>query len=377
MFHKREKIPRRVDLPNLTIYYLLKEITPLLENSFINKVQELENNWIKLKLRSKDENKDLIITPNAFFFSDYKLDAKQETAGFGAFLRKYIEGKKIIEVKQHEVERVVKIFAGNYCVLLELFSSGNILLLDSNESIMLPLKKEEWASRELKKGESYVAPPALGKNPLTLSEKEFKELLSNSPDDTIHALIKNIALAPVFLEEVCFNTAMEKTLPAKELKEKQIKQLFQEIKALFSQGIAPVLIELNNREILLPFSLNFCKTNEKKFFASMNSAVDELFSKSILEKDFFDESFKIRELTASLERQKQALVTQEEFIESSKKKAEVIYANFLQVNEALQAIASYRKQKLGENDIMYKLKSSFPFVKEIDLKKKTIAIELD
>lgn len=377
MFKKFQKREKQVDLPNLTLFYLLKELAPALENSFINKVQELENNWLKLKLRTNDGSKNLLISSNAFFFSDYRLDAKQETSGYGAFLRKRISGKKILKAEQHELERLMEFTIGEYLLVIELFAKGNVLLLDSNQHILMPFRKEEWASRKLKKGEKYSIPPALGINPLKLTEKELLEFLSKTEEDNlVHALIKNIALAPIFLEEVCLNAGIDKKIPANTVTQAQAKKLLKEIKSLFKKTPSPVLVLLKEKQSLLPFPLNCCKENVLREFSSINTAIDELSSGKLLEKDTFKESKQLKELEISLERQKNALKLNEEKIQSNKEKAEAIYSNYTQITAMISALEECKKEKMNEKEIMYKMKKSFPVIKNIDLKKRILSIEL-
>ena len=56
---------------NLQLKQLVDELAPLLKDAHINKIQELPNNWLKLKIHTKEGTKDLVISENIFYLTKY------------------------------------------------------------------------------------------------------------------------------------------------------------------------------------------------------------------------------------------------------------------------------------------------------------------
>ncbi|MCX6799489.1 MAG: NFACT family protein, partial [Candidatus Diapherotrites archaeon] len=124
-----------MQLTNLTLSYLVAEAQPLLRSSIVRKVQELPSGWLKMKLQTHSGSKDLVIAPSAFFFTSFALQAKQLTSGYGASIRKRIQNKRIIGIEQHGADRIAVLSFDNCTLVMELFASGNIVLVDEKGEI--------------------------------------------------------------------------------------------------------------------------------------------------------------------------------------------------------------------------------------------------
>ena len=64
-------------------------------------------------------------------------------------------------IKQHNFDRVVEIRVKKdkyYTIIVELFDKGNIILLDDENNIILPLKRTQLSSRDISSKREYVFP---------------------------------------------------------------------------------------------------------------------------------------------------------------------------------------------------------------------------
>ena len=52
-----------------------------------------------------------------------------------------------------------------YTLIVELFSQGNIILLDEENNIISPLKRKQWSDRDISAKREYIFPPENGINP--------------------------------------------------------------------------------------------------------------------------------------------------------------------------------------------------------------------
>ena len=157
------------EIDSITIAWLVQELAPKLEGSFVNKIQELEKNYLKIKLHSKEGSLDLIISPQALWVSSYKLQALQNPKGFAGFLKKHLYNKRVLKAWQKGLDRVAVLEFEKHYLVCEFFDDGNVILCDKEWKILQPFHRGEWKDRKLAKGEAY-------KFPQNLTEQKMKEL---------------------------------------------------------------------------------------------------------------------------------------------------------------------------------------------------------
>ncbi len=365
-----------MQIPNISLSYLLAELKPVVEGSILRKVQELENNRFKLKLQTRQGTKDLIIVPEAIFLTSYSLPAKQLTSGFGAFLRKRISNKKILSLKQQGLDRIVLLEFDEYFLILELFAKGNIILTTKDFEIVSAYRKEQWKDRKVSKGEEYKFPSSKGLNPLEIDEKELKPLFLESNADSIRTLVSKLNIAPVVGEEAFLIAGVEKSTPATELKSGELSKVLKELKQLYYvelQKSKPVLAAGQ----ILPFEMKAAGAAEKEF-PSINSALDGHFSAAIAEKksEAPKTSLKQAKLENNLKIQLDSQKSLGKKVIEEQAIAESIYSNYAAINQALNLARALEKAKMEKEDVMYKLSELGLELKQIDLKNKKIYVTL-
>ena len=366
-----------MQIPNISLAYLVAELSPLLEGSIVRKVQELENNWLKLKLQTKQGTKDLIVAPNAFFVTSYSLPAKQQTSGFGAFLRKKISNKKILSIKQKGFDRIVLLEFDDFFLVLELFAKGNVILATKEMQIVSAYRKEQWKDRKISKAEQYRFPSSKGASPLIVTLTQLKKTFSESSVDCIRTLVSALNIAPVVGEQACLDAGIEKNKDAKKVKEVELKNVLRALQNLYKVDLSRLRPVLAESGVLLPFGMEAAGKKEKES-ESICTAIDEHFSSSFAEqKKSVGKSVKGSKLEKSLEKQIASITALEEKIAQSKSKGEAIYTHYLQVSAALQLAKEFATSKIDKKDIMYKLKDLGLEFKQIDLKNKKIVVELE
>ena len=371
-----------MQIPNISLAYIVAELNPILDGCIVRKVQELENGWLKFKLQTRQGTKDLIAAPDALFLTSFSMPARQTTSGYGAFLRKRLSNKKVLSFKQHGFDRIIVMELEGFFLIFELFAKGNVILLDENKIILSAFRKERWKDRILKKGENYKFPSSKGISPAELDEKILEKMLKESNSDLVRTLVKEINIAPPIADEACFKALLTKEKPAKELNKKEIALLVATIKDLYSIDLKKEAVSVTKKadvETLLPFELSTLeKTNS---FNSLNEAIDQCFGKQFSEVKGADErkavSKKKAELNYSMLQQKEALETLSSKVELNAKKAELIYANYSGLFALTQALNSAKDKKMQEKEIMYKIKNEFPFLKSLNLKQGKVIISLE
>jgi len=375
--------------------FLVEELRPFLEGSFVNKVQELDKDKFKFKLHSRHGTKNLIVTPEIFFLSEFKLEAKKLTSGFGAFLRKRLEGKKILSVKQKEFDRVVELEFDSFFLVIELFAKGNVILTDKNYLIEGALKKEEWKDRKIGKGFPYKFPQSSKLNPQSVSFKEFKEETLKYEKALVYFLIERFKIAPIVAEEIIFLCSQDKKAIPSKLPEKELNALFTSMHSIHSielKKLKPVKAVKEKEEFLLPFPFKGI-SSQTELNQSLNEFLDNFFAPKILGieekkelKESAEESHRTKALEYSLNNQLSALKGLETEAEQNKSKAEFIYLHESILKNLLSIISTTTSaapqnpaDSENQKDIMYKLniflQSRAPELKVVELTKNKMVLE--
>ncbi|MFH1225227.1 MAG: NFACT family protein [Candidatus Diapherotrites archaeon] len=350
-----------IQLTNLTLRHLLLELRPLLENAFINRVQEVEREIYKFKMRTRVGSKDFIICPQSIYFTNYKIPAKQNAAGFGAFLNKHLKNKKILSVEQHESDRLVVLkFSHGNSLVVEFLADFNIVLLDGKGIIMQPLHRREWKDRKVLKGEAYKFPPARGLDPAKVSAEELQKIFAQGSADAVRTLVKNINIAPLFAEEALHLAGIGKQTPAKNLTRAEISQLHAHITRLYSAHEPPNKNTVLFQNTLLPFGLQSIPSGAREL-GTLNDAIDEIFSSSHLAQESTEEAAVEdsgrKKVGHYLSQQREAKAMLESREAENKRAGELIYSHFTELQELVNAISSAEKKKIPEKEIMYKIRS--------------------
>jgi predicted ribosome quality control (RQC) complex YloA/Tae2 family protein len=322
-------------LSNVEVNMVARELKSLLENSRFDKIQNLNENSFKLRFQ---KHRDLIIKlPEAVYITKYKHEPSQKASNFCEYVRKQLKGNFLKEISQHGFDRVLTLdFSNNFKLVIELFSTGNLIIVDPEGKTKHAHHFESWRDRETKPNKEYRYPASRGFNPLEMTQGEFNDLFMKQ--DIIRSLVANINMSGKYLEEVCHLAGADKSksLPTPEEKRK----LFKSLKALLAKEIKPGIQD--GRAV--PFKL---ESSEGDFTpkASFNEAIDDTYSETEpLEPE--DTGLKHR-----FEEQKQALEKFEKQVAEFKAKGDTIYTNFAILNALMGRIAELRKQGKSWDEI--------------------------
>ncbi|HEX59420.1 MAG TPA: fibronectin-binding domain-containing protein [Methanomicrobia archaeon] len=350
-----------------------------LKGAKIEKVYQHSPTEIRLRLRHREKGSlDLIIEAGRrIHLTKYPKPSPKFPSNFAMFLRKHIGGGRISAIRQHDFDRVVLIDVETWIdgerrtltLVAELLPRGNVVLLDEDGRILLPLKTVEFSARALKRGEHYEFPPPKP-SPLNIDEKTLKEIFKASKKDVVRTLATQLNLGGLFAEEICLRAGVEKDEVAASLDDEQVRKLHAAIKELFSPlfrgELKPhiVLAAADGAEAtdaapekkyddVLPFELKIYERRNRIAFDSFNEALDEFFTTTTVEavREELEElkNEKLEKYRRILKEQEQALEKLEEKEATCVKKAEALYTHYAEVEAALTATGGDASQKLEIN----------------------------
>ncbi|HJJ69737.1 MAG TPA: NFACT family protein, partial [Methanocorpusculum sp.] len=85
--------------------------------------------------------------------------APKNPSGFSMYLRKYIEGGKVLSIEQKGIERVIIFSIGKgpneYKLIFELFDEGNLIFTDKDFKIINALSQKRFRERDIVAGAFY------------------------------------------------------------------------------------------------------------------------------------------------------------------------------------------------------------------------------
>ncbi len=358
----------------LDYHYLLKELQ-ILKNARMDKIYSPSKKELLLQVYVSGKGKKLLkIDAGKIFYLTESKKQYGEPSSFCLFLRKHIRNARIKEIKQIGFERIVEIAIetkeNRYCLILEMFDKGNIILTDNKNIIINCAEQQKWKDRQIKKGELYRYPKKKY-NFLELKQKDLKELLKK-PQELVKVLATELGLGGLYAEEACMLAGIDKTIKANKLAEKDIKAIYKILTKLKNKKIDVQTI--NKDKDITPFPLKQYEDQDSKKAESFSSALDSHFSKQAVSPAEKAKQKAIEKQLKIIENQKKHIKQLEKEIKQNQRKSELIYENYQLIKDILTEI-NKAKKKFTWQEIKDRLKGH-KTVKEVNAKDKKVIIEI-
>jgi predicted ribosome quality control (RQC) complex YloA/Tae2 family protein len=362
-------------LASFDIYAIVSELQSLV-GCYVEKIYQLSRNEILMRVQQKTLNyKTSIFIRNGelFCLTDKEFEAPEKPSVFAMTLRKYLLNGKITEIRQYEFDRIITLKIGrkegDYTVVCELFSKGNIILCNPEGRIIRPLITQEWASRLLKTGAPYTPPPSQT-NPFSLSEQKFYTILKNSSKDLVRTLATTVNLSGLYAEELCVRADVPKNVKSSDLEEASIKKIYTELQKLLTvfqeKRLQPVVVKQNGASIdILPIPFQSYAGKEceptDRFSTGLQLFIDLGHEEKPQEKP---QQRNIEKLQRQLAQQEGLIEEFQKSIAQKKREGDLLYMNFQACEALLNEITDALKQK-EKNERIEKIRHQ-PLVHHFD-----------
>ena len=341
-------------LSNLALHHLVME-NQFLVNGFVNKVQTTPDGLLKIKVHTKEGDKNVIVTSNAFFVSESGISAKQNPGGFSAFLKKHLYNQRIIKIEQSGFDRIVLFEFPEKILILELFSKGNIILCDKEMNILKANRKETWKDRSLEIGAVYKFPSSKGKNPLEINSKDFFNELQKNKKSFFGAVIDIINVAPGLLDDLFEREGIDKKKNATQVSEKEAKKVLTALAKLYGQKEAGAFVKGG-----IIYSAKV--SGETINYDNITNALNVLnFSEK--KTNATAEEKKVERKSDYVTQIKKALLEEKEF----KSIGEAIYLHYNDLSEIIKEIKELKEKGLSAKEIETKIRAARSSIKGIVL----------
>ena len=360
-------------MSNVDIYTISDELDNLLSGARVDKSFQPTKDIVVVRFHVPGTGRvDLVMQCGSrIHTSQYPLENPTTPPSFPMLLRKRIKGAHVVSVKQHNFDRVVEIKVKKdkyYTLIVELFDKGNIILLDEDNNIILPLKRKQWSDRDISSKKEYKFPEERGINPISVSAEDFKTLFE-SDSDVVRTLAIN-GLGSLYAEEIIERaneiTEIQKNTPNNELNDNQIEALYQSLTNLFdtlkNNSIKPQIVKNESKEDVVPLDLIKYEDFEKTNYETFNEACDEFYSKKVNTsiKDVKEAAWnkKVNKFEKRLRLQQETLDNFHTTIEESQHKGEVIYSNYPTIENIINVVNTARSKDYSFKEIGKTLKNA-------------------
>lgn len=342
-------------MSNVDIYAISSELTTKLKDARFQKAYQPSKDTVLIRFHVPGSGRvDVIFQAGLrVHITQYPPLNPKVPPSFPMLLRKYLSGATVSQVRQHNFDRIMEIEfqkEHKYTLIIELFSKGNIILLDGEGQIILPLKRKLWQDRKISSKEPYKYPPERGINPLHAGKDEIKDLFLNSNTDIIRTLAKS-GLGGLYAEEIVLRAEVTKDKPACEISEVELESVYHALREVFDPLLGdkfhPQIIQ-DGKDDVLPLDLRMYEKYGKKSFSSFNEAADEFYSSIVGEdikkvhEDIWDAE--VGKFEKRLKIQRESVEKFEKTVKQSKTKGDLLYSHYHEVEEVLEIINQAREK---------------------------------
>ena len=344
-----------MNLDGLTMSVLAKELNERLQTGQIQKLYQIDKTTLLFKIRALNEDQNLIVTVGAtpaMYLSKPIQDLPKEPSSLCMFLRKHIEGSRIVKVEQINGDRIMCIQTDKlemdgsitstfiYVELMGKYSNcifvQDGVILESLIHVSPLMNRERSISPKL----NYELPPKANRVSLMdFDYEEIKNLLTSFGDGTVQQSIRAIfnGFGKPLLDEVLWTANLDGDESITDLSPDQIDTLAKalyELKAKLqdSHGLF-TLINDNNKKAHATFTLHNYKV--LKEYNTISEALEESIhnTKSIHTAD--KELEKI--LTAAIKKEEiRHQKIKDELDDTNKMDTYKLYGDILMINAHLQ-----------------------------------------
>jgi len=352
------------NMSNVDVYAICHEMREVLKGARVDKAFQPAKDTVLIRFHVPGKGRvDVAFQAGIrMHLTQYPLPNPKIPPNFPMLLRKYIKGATVEDIKQHNFDRIIEIDVKKehrFTLVVELFAKGNIILLNEEGRIILPLKRKLWSDRKISSREEYKYPPKRGINPLELKKGGLKELFDNSSTDIIRTLARS-GLGGIYAEEIIMRSGVQKELQASEISDEDLNSVYNAIGELFEplkkSKFHPQIVKGKD---VVPIDLKIYEDNENEVFETYSMAADEFYSGKVREdikKEYEDIwSAEVKKFEKRLKIQEDTLAKFHRTVQESKKKGDLMYSNYGRIQNILDIIIDARK-KYSWNEIASTLK---------------------
>lgn len=362
-------------LSSYDLYHLVKELQASVGGK-IDKIFQQEKPreefLVSLHVPGKGKQYIYILLPGIICSSDFKPSFPSSPPAFCSSLRRKITGAKLVSIEQFEFQRIIVLGLeskmGKSKLIIELFSTGNIILVDEENTILAVLHRKIWnEQRKILHKETYSF-PSQQFSILSASREDLKELLLKSDKDSIvTSLAIQASLGGYYAELILANSSLDKSILPSEAAN-HIDILYDQIQFLLQQETQAHRVG----EKVYPIPVN-----KGVIFESLSKAISSIVFDNLQEVEEEQQTKQKRESLSKFQKVVKSQSSQRDGLlksaQQNQEAGELIYKHYVALNEVLLYVSS---TKDSWDEIKEKLKK-YDFIVKVDNHQGEIQVELE
>jgi predicted ribosome quality control (RQC) complex YloA/Tae2 family protein len=385
------------DMSNVDILAVLTEFREQIRNSWIDNIYQIDSMFI-YRFRKPDEGSVNMLVQTSplqrVYITEYVRTPPKIPPPFCMTLRKYVRNKRVVDIQQHDFDRVMMIEVSTGTkIVIELFGRGNMLLLDPEGQIIIAQHYKKMKDRDVLPKKEYLFPPSRGLDIFQISETQLKKIVESSTGNIIRTLTHFLNIKKIYAEDICLRSNIETTTPASSIKEDEIHAIIDAINSIFqplNQGLlSPEVIYEKSMPIdVTPIHLITYSNLTTKQMPSFNEGLDfyfgEIEKSKIVEAVTGPKNEQLERLERIHEQQERAIEDLKKSEIKMKQIAEEIYVHSADLREIIHTIDAAYKKGVTWEEILNKIEEgkkkgihAAELIKDIDMANKNIIIELE
>ena len=357
-------------ISSLELAAIVNELQFLIRGK-LSQIYHQEKKELMFQLQAQGQGKQLLkVIPGKYLCLTKKKDAPLKPSSFCMQLRKYLGNASINNVYQHHADRVLVFDVEKkekFKLIIELYSKGNLILIDEKSRIIAALHRQRFRDREVKVGETYKFPKS-GFSWEEINDKNlFLTLQKSEKKNVATALAIEFGLGGLYSEEACKLSSVDKGKLPTEITKEEAKEIVKAIKQFLKQIEIPQGYIYEGQ--ITPFPL--LEQKEVKKVSSYSAALDTINPF----KTISPYKQRINTIERMIASQEKAIGKQEKAIDLNTQKGELVYENYASLQKLIDFVNSSRKEEKEWKEIETELKR-VKKIKKIDLKNKKIIVDL-
>jgi len=346
-------------LSGLDLAALVRELSEAIKGLRLSNIYQLGKNKFLLKLRGPGRTYKLLVDLGAYLaLTERDVEVPERPTPFCMGLRKDIRGGRILDVRQHKLDRLLELSisapGGPFRLIFELFGDGNLVLVGPDGRIKRVLRPREMRDRTLRVGEPYRYPPQPRLDLTAAGSLDLAALRELGDLEVVRGLSRLTGLSGTYAEEALLRAGVEKKKPCSSLTDEELvrigRALSDLLRAILEGPLEPaVVLDGENWIDVVPVRLLRYEGREVLPFRTMNEAVDAYFSRLDAEEARKRTLRGLREQLARLEErlrvQEDALRRLEEEKERCSLIGDTIFAHLHELNMLIEALRELREEE--------------------------------
>ena len=347
-------------MSNVDVAAMAAELSDRILGGFMGKAYQQSSDKIWLSVASPAEGRLdlLLVAGKRVNITRAERPASKTPPQFPTMLRNRISGGRIVEIRQHDLDRVLEIAVersgSRHYLVIELFPKGSMILLDENRQILSMLKKMVYRGSKMAAGEKYLYHPGQ-LDPRTISLEDLSAWLATAGQDLVRSIVRGLNMGGTYGEEVCLVAGVDKNKPAADLDAGEIEKVHQALREVFLNEALDPHIVLDRGEMVdvLSRPLKIYEGLDKKRFATFSEALDAFF----VEKEGAEYEKK-NPLDRRIEVQRKAIEEFEAQEKSFIARGELVYQIYGSIEQILRVVADAKARGFSYNQIWERISGS-------------------